>query len=139
MLQQEVIEEESRFTLYVDLPEGSTLEATDEVVRQVEAAAAKLEGVERYTASVQEGQGSVTVLLVKLEERPPELSAEILKDQLEEQLRDIEGGVVGDEPQARAGGGAVVCRSGREVRWAPRKNCSASRSLWSRTVSMRAS
>ena len=105
MLQQEVVEEESQFTVYLDLPEGATLEATDEVVRQVEAAAGELPGVERFFASVQEGQGSVTLLLPARSERPGQISVAELKEQLEEQTREIPAGVLGYEPQSQVGRG----------------------------------
>jgi multidrug efflux pump subunit AcrB/ABC-type multidrug transport system ATPase subunit len=105
MLQQEVVEEESQFTLYVDLDEGATLDATDEIVAQLETIVNQTEGVERFTTSVQEAQGSVTVILADRDERPKNLTIDAIKEQIEEQANQIQGGIIGDRPQARAGGG----------------------------------
>ena len=105
MLQQEVVQEESRFTVYVELPAGATLEETDDIVRQVEAAVQELPGVDRFTASVQEGSGSVTVLLVPPAQRPDRVPAAQIRQQLEPELMAITAATVGFEPAARAAGG----------------------------------
>ena len=105
MLEQEVIAEETQFSVYASLSDGATLEATDEVMRGIEEAVGLLSGVERYTTSVQEGQGSVTVMLLDRDERPERVSAEELKSQLEEELQAIQGGLIGFEPQASSFGG----------------------------------
>ncbi len=107
MLQQEVREEETRFTVYIDLPEGTTLDATDEVVKQVETAVGEIEGLDRFTTSVQESEASITVMLHHRLERPGEISLEEIKQQLEEKTQNIQGGVIGYEPKPRArrGGG----------------------------------
>jgi multidrug efflux pump subunit AcrB/ABC-type multidrug transport system ATPase subunit len=105
MLQQEVIAEETQFSVYASLPDGATLEATDEVMREIEDAVRELPGVERFTTSVREGQGSVTVMLVDRDERPERVSAEELKNLLDVEMRDIQGGLIGYEPQASSFGG----------------------------------
>jgi len=105
MLQQDVRREETRFTVYVDLPEGATLEATDTVVQQVEAAVGDLEGVDRYTTSVQESQASITVLLHKREERTGKITLDEIKEKLDDRTKNISGGVVGYQPKPRAGRG----------------------------------
>ncbi len=105
MLEQEVIAEETQFSVYVSLSDGATLEATDEVIREIETAVGALPGVQRYTTSVQEGQGSITVMLLDRDERPERASAEELKSQLEEELQDIQGGLIGFQPQASSFGG----------------------------------
>ena len=105
MLQQEPAREQSSFTVYADLPAGATLEATDEIVRRIEEAIAELDGVEQFTSSIQEAQGSVTVTLVDLADRPEGVSIDGLKEELEQALRRIEGGVVSFD--APTGGGGV--------------------------------
>ncbi|MBT7420504.1 MAG: ATP-binding cassette domain-containing protein [Gemmatimonadetes bacterium] len=105
MLEQEVIAEETQFSVYASLSDGATLQATDEVMREIEAAVGELPGVDRYTASVQEGQGSLTVMLLDRDERPERVSAEELKAQLEDQLQEIQGGLIGFQPQASSFGG----------------------------------
>ncbi len=107
MLQQQAVEEESRFTIYVSLAEGATLEVTDEVVREVEEAVAELEGVETFTSSVQEAQGSVTVILVDHRfDFPDRMTVDAMKEALEEGLDRIDGGTVGyDQPTGAGGGG----------------------------------
>ncbi|MFQ5742478.1 MAG: efflux RND transporter permease subunit [Acidobacteriota bacterium] len=113
MLQQQAVEEESRFTVYVELPEGSTLDATDEVVGKVEEAVGELDGVERFTSSVREGQGSVTVMLIDYSEQPDRLPVEGLKEQLEAKTDEIEGAVIGFDPPAGTGGSRAGSRIGR--------------------------
>lgn len=103
MLQQETVEEESRFTVYIDQPDGATLEATDGIVRQVEAAVEQLPGVERFTSNAQEGQGSVTVMLKARAERPEEIPVARIKELLDADLAQVQGAVIGYQPQARGG------------------------------------
>jgi len=105
ILQQEVIAEETQFSVYASLSDGATLEATDEVMLQVEDAVGQLPGVERFTTSVREGQGSVKVMLLARDERPEQVSADELKDQLDDELQKIEGASIGYEPQASSFGG----------------------------------
>jgi multidrug efflux pump subunit AcrB/ABC-type multidrug transport system ATPase subunit len=105
MLQQEVRREETRFTVYVDLPEGATLEATDEVVGQVESAVKELDGMDRFTTSVQESQASLTVMLHNRSDRPGEITLDEIKSKLDERTQTIAGGVVGYQPKPRAGRG----------------------------------
>ena len=105
MLQQQAVEEESRFTIYVSLAEGATLEVTDGLVREVEGAVAELEGVASFTSSVQEAQGSVTVILVDRVDFPDRMTVDDMKDSLEEGLDRIDGGTVGYEQPTGGGGG----------------------------------
>ena len=105
MLQQEVIAEETQFSVYASLDDGATLDATDEVMQQIEDAVRALPGVERFATSVQEGQGSVTVMLQDRDERPERVSAEELQDQLDGELQNIQGALIGYQPQASSFGG----------------------------------
>ncbi|NKB72082.1 MAG: ATP-binding cassette domain-containing protein [Candidatus Latescibacteria bacterium] len=113
ILEQETVAEESQIALYVELPEGTTLEATDAVVREVEDVVAQVQGLERYVSSVQEGQGSVTALLLPRSERPGAVAVEELKQNLEEQLQTIEAGVVSFEATGGAGRGGGRGGGGR--------------------------
>lgn len=112
MLQQDTRREESRFTVYVSLPEGVTLEATDEVVREVESAVSDVEGMERFLTSVQENQASVTVMLKPLNERPKQISVELIKENLDEKFADIGDAVIGYDAPVRAGRGGGGSRGG---------------------------
>ena len=116
MLQQEVIAEETQFSVYASLDDGATLDATDEVMQQIEDAVRALPGIERFTTSVQEGQGSVTVMLQDRDERPERVSAEALQSQLDGELQKIQGALIGYQPQASSfggGGGRTGGRGGR--------------------------
>jgi len=115
MLQQDVRQEESQFTVYVSLPEGTTLEATDEVVAEAERAVRDVPGLDRFLTSVQENQASITVLLLSLKERPNEISVEQIKETLSEKLNEISEAVIGYDAPVRAGrgGGRVGGGTGR--------------------------
>ncbi|MBE83482.1 MAG: hypothetical protein CME21_13050 [Gemmatimonadetes bacterium] len=93
MLQQEAVREESQFIVYVDTPEGTTLEATDEAVAQVEVMVRELPGVDRFTATAEEGLGSVTVMLKDRSEREDGLSLDDVKAKLDEKLDSFNAGV----------------------------------------------
>ncbi len=105
LLQQQVRREETRFTVYVNLPEGATLDATDEVAKQVEESVRDVPGLDRFTTSVREAESSVTVLLEDRSDRPGDISLDEIKEQLDEKLQNVQGGVVGYEPRPRAGRG----------------------------------
>ena len=113
MLQQEVIAEETQFSVYASLDDGATLDATDEVMQQIEDAVRALPGIERFTTSVQEGQGSVTVMLQDRDERPERVSAEALQNQLDGELQKIQGALIGYQPQASSFGGGRGRTGGR--------------------------
>ncbi len=115
VLQQEIREEETRFSVYIDLAEGATLDATDEMVKKVETTVAEIEGLDRYTTSVQESEASISVILHHRSERPEEISLEEIKEKLDEKTRNIQGGVIGYEPKPRArrGGGRAGIRRRR--------------------------
>ncbi|MDA0747723.1 MAG: efflux RND transporter permease subunit, partial [bacterium] len=104
LLQQEVRREETRFTVYVDLPEGATLDATDAVVKQAEAAARDLPGIERFTTTVEAAHARIAVLLKDRSERPNQIPLDEIKEKLDQDTQTIQGGVIGYEPQPRAGG-----------------------------------
>ena len=113
MLQQQAVQEETRFTVYADLGEGATLDATDQVVRKIEDAVREVSEVERFTTSVREGQGSVTAMLFDRSERPDGRAVDEIKDDLDEKLRGIPGGLVGfDPPTSSVGGRAGGARGG---------------------------
>ena len=108
LLQQQSVPAESQFPVYVELPEGATLDATDAVVRRVEEAVGDLAGVAGFTSSVQEGQGSITVSVLDRNERPDGLGVSAMQDRLAEgfdQFAEADA-VVGFDPPASAAGPA---------------------------------
>ena len=114
MLQEEAVEEESQFTVYIDTPEGTTLEATDEAVAQVEAWVRELPGVERFTASADEGLGSVTVMLKDRAERPDGKTIDEIKSELDDKMAEFNAGVASyDAPITGGAGGGRRGRGGR--------------------------
>ena len=58
LLQQQSVPAESQFPVYVELPEGATLDATDAVVRRVEEAVGDLAGVAGSPAAFRRGRGA---------------------------------------------------------------------------------
>lgn len=114
MLQQEAVQEESQFTVYVDTPEGTTLEATDAAVAQIESMVRDLPGVDRFTASADEGLGSVTVMLKDRAKRPDRMTLEEIKAKLDEKLGEFNAGVASYDPPITGGlGGGRGGRGGR--------------------------
>jgi multidrug efflux pump subunit AcrB/ABC-type multidrug transport system ATPase subunit len=114
MLQQEAVREESQFTVYVDTPEGTTLEATDAAVAQVEAMVRDLPDVDRFTASADEGLGSVTVMLLDRSERPNAMTLDEIKAKLDDKLVDFNAGVASyDAPITGGAGGGRRGGGGR--------------------------
>ncbi len=105
MLQQDVRQEESRFTVYISMPEGTTLEALDAVVGEVEGAVRDIEGLDRFTTSIQETQASINVELLPLSERPDQISVDLIKENLEESFDDVQNAIVSYEAIARTGRG----------------------------------
>ena len=112
MLQQQALDEESGFTIYVSLEEGATLDGTDLVVVKVEEAVAELDDLERFTSNVQEAQGTVDVTLVDRVDFPDRITVDDAKEALEEALDRIEGGTVSYDPPAVGGGGGGGGRGG---------------------------
>ena len=112
MLQQQAVEEESQFTVYIDTPEGTTLEATDAAVAEVEAMVRELPDVERFTASADEGLGSVTVMLKDQAEREAGKSLEEIKADLDIKLESFNAGVASYDAPIRGGAGGRGGRGG---------------------------
>ncbi len=113
ILQQQSLEEESGFTIYASLPEGATLDATDALVRKVEAVVTDVDEIERFTTNVEEAQGTVEVKLVDRSLAPERGTVEAIQDSLEDALSAIESGDVGYDPAATAGRGGGGGRGGR--------------------------
>ena len=105
LLQQETVSEETQFVVFVELSEGATLEATDAVVSEVESAVRDLEGIEQFTSAIEEGQGAVTVMLKDPGDRPEGVSVAGLKEQFDEKVVSVTGGVIGYDPPVSAGRG----------------------------------
>ena len=61
--------EQNRFTIFIELPTGAKLDASDEVVRQVEELLSEVPEVENFTARVEAWSSKVYVNLVGLNDR----------------------------------------------------------------------
>ena len=105
MLQQDIRQEESRFTVYISMPEGTTIEALDAVVGEIESAVRELKGVDRFVTSISETQASINVELLPLSERPDQISVDLIKENLEESFADVQDAIVSYEAIARTGRG----------------------------------
>ena len=105
MLQQDVRREESNFTVYVSMPEGTTLEAIDEVVGEIESSVREIEGLDRFISSISETQASIRIELLPVNERPNQISVDLIKETFEETFADVSGAIVSYEAIARAGRG----------------------------------
>ena len=105
MLQQDVRREESNFSVYVSMPEGTTLEAIDAVVVELEGSVREIEGLDRFITSISETQASINIELLPVSERPNQISVDLIKENLEESFDDISGAVISYEAIARAGRG----------------------------------
>ena len=116
ILQQQSLEEESGFTIYASLPEGATLDATDALVRKVEAVVTDVDEIEGFTTNVEEAQGTVEVKLVDRSQAPERGTVEAIQDSLEDALNAIESGDVGYDPPATADGGSGGGGGGRGSR-----------------------
>ncbi len=105
MLQQDIRREESRFTVYISMPEGTTIEALDAVVGEIESAVRDLKGIDRFTTSISETQASINVALLPLSERPDQISVDLIKENLEESFGEVQNAIVSYEAIARTGRG----------------------------------
>ena len=135
MLQQEVRREESNFTVYVSMPEGTTLEALDEVVGEIEASVREVEGLDRFITSIQETQASITVELLPVAERPNQISVDLIKENLAEAFDDVSNAIVSYDAIARAGRGGGGGGGGGRIRGSTRGGSSGGFNLGGGTPS----
>ncbi|NKB88159.1 MAG: ATP-binding cassette domain-containing protein [Acidobacteria bacterium] len=105
LLQQQDVSMASEFPVFVELPEGATLEATDQIVATVEAAIGQLEGIDTFQSSVQAAEASITVQLLPPDERPDGVSVRGLQRQLTAATADIDNATITYTPPAAQGGG----------------------------------
>ena len=102
--------ETGRLTLYITMPGGSTLEATDLVVREVESRLEDLEEKESMVSNVYEEEASISITLLEDYEKVNNQSIEAIKTDLLERLDDIGSAEIDfEEPVSstryRGGGG----------------------------------
>jgi len=81
--------EASEFRLYVTMPTGSNLEATDNVVQKVEEQLEPLEEKKDIISQIQEEEAIITVKLQEDFEKIAERSLEDIKEDVEEQMENI--------------------------------------------------
>ena len=94
------------FDIYVEMPKGSSLDAADAVVRQVEYIANEIEDKEEVRSRVQEESSTITVKLLEKDKRKTKLSVGDIKQKLRRSVSRVSGGIVQFErPVSRVGGG----------------------------------
>ncbi|HDY88877.1 MAG TPA: efflux RND transporter permease subunit, partial [bacterium] len=105
------------FDVYVEMPKGSSLDAADAVVRQVEVIAADIEDKDEIRSSVREEEYStVTVQLLEEDERKTKLSIGEIKRRLKRQVRGVSGGIVRfEKPASNFGGGRSGGSGGQDL------------------------
>lgn len=125
MLQRDVRREENRFSIYISMPEGTTLEALDVAVGEVESAVREAEGIERFVTSIRETQATINVELLPLAERGG-ISVDFIKENLEDTdaFGGAENAIVSYEPIARTGRGGGRGGGGGGIRGSSRARAS---------------
>ena len=125
MLQRDVRREENRFAIYIGMPEGTTLEALDKAVGEVESAVREVEGIDRFVTSIRETQATINVELLPLSERGG-ISVDLIKENLEESdaFGGAENAIVSYEPIARTGRGGGRGGGGGGIRGSSRARSS---------------
>lgn len=103
--------ETDTFDLYVQMPQGSTLEMSDEVARKVEERLETLEAKQDLISKVYEDQSTLTVKLREDFSELTDKSLEEIKEDIESRVNDIGDAEISfDQPQSsqrfRGGAGA---------------------------------
>jgi multidrug efflux pump subunit AcrB/ABC-type multidrug transport system ATPase subunit len=94
------------FDIYVEMPKGSSLDATNEVVSQVEHIANEIEDKDEIRSRVQEESSTITIKLLEKDKRKTKLSVGEIKRVLRKKLSGVSGGMVlFEKPVSRVGGG----------------------------------
>ena len=94
------------FDIYVEMPKGSSLDAADAVVRQVENIANEIEDKEEVRSRVQEENSTITIKLLEKDKRKTKLSVGDIKQKLRRRVFGVSGGIVRfEKPVSRVGGG----------------------------------
>ncbi|MFC1562926.1 efflux RND transporter permease subunit [candidate division KSB1 bacterium] len=94
------------FDIYVETPKGSSLDAADAVVRQVEYSTDDIKDKEEIRSRVEAENSTVTVKLLEKDKRATEFTVGEIKRQLRRKLSSISGGIVlFEKPESRVGGG----------------------------------
>jgi multidrug efflux pump subunit AcrB/ABC-type multidrug transport system ATPase subunit len=89
----------------VELAPGTTLERAAAIFDRLEEPLRDIEGVDSVVSLIREESGTLTVRLVDLEERPTELSAELIRGRVREAAGQLSGMVVGVSSESASGDG----------------------------------
>lgn len=93
--------ETTEFKLYVTMPQGATLDATDKVVFNVEEKIKTLEEKENITSQIYEEDAIVTIKLLENYQKIKDRSLEDIKSDINNRIRDIRTADVSfQEPQS---------------------------------------
>lgn len=87
--------EEDRFSVYITMPTGTTLEATDLVAAEVESRLGEIEERKDVIANIQEEDAIITVVLQEDYEDINNRSIDEIKSEVEELVRGIPNGEIG--------------------------------------------
>ena len=93
--------ETGQLSVYVTMPAGSTLEATDQIVRELESRLETLEEKEAMTSSVYEEEASLSITIVENYEKINGRSIAEIKNDLQTLFQDIQTAEIGfEQPQS---------------------------------------
>lgn len=95
-----------RLDVYITVPKGTTLDATDKVVRRVEEQIAEFPDLKEFRTNVRPEEAQIAIGFVDVSARTEPLRLNKLKNQLSEQSRRLSGVTIAFAPP-RQGGGRV--------------------------------
>lgn len=93
-----------RLDVFVTLPQGSTLDRTDEMVRQLEEQIVELPDLQEARASIQAGEANLGITFVEPGKRSKKLELDKIKNQLRAQAERLDGVDVAFERPRTMGG-----------------------------------
>lgn len=100
-----------RFNVYINLAQGTTLEATDQVVQSLEESIKPIEEIQDVVARIQEQTAVLTIILKKDFEKIAKRSVTSVKTDVENRTKAVSSADI-SLSQAMAGGGAGGVSSG---------------------------
>lgn len=90
--------ESNQFQIYVTMPAGSTLDATDKVVQEVENRIGDFDEKKDLICKIQEEEAIITVQLIDELEKKSDRNLGEIKDDVEEKIKGVSGAEIGMEP-----------------------------------------
>ena len=106
---------EDRIELHAELPEGSSIDAMDEVAKQLEELAGKLPEVDEIRTSVRETEADVSVVFKEATERSGSVHVGRARERLRKQAAGVERATIEVDrppPQGAGGGGPDLFGAG---------------------------